>query len=66
MYKTKPWVCLQRGFTPGRFAFRKRVKKVEVLRSIICTVFETGHRPGRLVQGIKHWMVELSNGHETG
>lgn len=52
-------------FIPGRFVFRKQGKKVEVLRSRICTVFETGHQLGRLVWGIKHWRVELSCGHET-
>lgn len=46
VYKTKPWVCLRREFTPGRFVFRKRGKKVEDLRSIICTIFATGHRLG--------------------
>lgn len=65
LYKTKPWVCLCRGFTPGRFAVRAPEKKVGVLRSVICTAFETGHRRSRLGQGIKHWMLELSCGHET-
>lgn len=67
LYKTKPWVCLRCDFTPGRVAFRKRGgEKVEVLRSGIGTAFETGHRRGgRLVQGIKRRMVELSCGHRT-
>lgn len=54
VYKTKPWVCLRREFAPGTFVFRKRGKKVEVLRSAVCTIFETGHRLGGLVRGIKH------------
>lgn len=54
MYKTKPWVCLLREFTPGRFVFRKRGKKVEDLRNVISAIFATGHRLGRLVRGIKH------------
>lgn len=65
LYKTKPWVCLRCEFTTGRFVCRKREKIVEVLGSIICTVFETGHRRRRLVQGIKRWMVELSCGRGT-
>lgn len=57
MCKTKPWVCLRREFTPGRFAFRKKAKKVEVLRRIICKILlGTGRRPGRRVQGIKNGM----------
>lgn len=55
VYKTKPWVCLQRESTPGRFVFRKPGKKVEVSQGRICTIFETGHGRGRLGQGIKHW-----------
>lgn len=60
VYKTKPWVCLRREFTPGTFVFRKRGKKVEVLRSTVCTMFETGHRLGGLVGRIKHgvgWVI---------